>query len=470
MPSPAQRLPGPVVPGFTRVITALSPVRLPFDSLKYIVDNAAIYGPLYGIYFGDTVTYVVSDPKLAHEILVERHAEFHKAQMLRNAIGELIGNGLLTSEGDFWRRQRKLAQPAFHFGRIAAYGETMVRQTLDHITDWESGETRDIAQDMLAITLGIVNKTLFGIDVRDQAKRIGALTYVILEAANDRLNSYAPVWEKLFKTRRRREEAALGALFAIVDGIIAEHRKHADSGDLLSMLLDARDEDGNPMSAQQLRDEVMTLFVAGHETTANALDWAFYLLAQNPESEETLMTEIAALGGRPPTMADLARLPYSEWVMKEAIRLYPPAAGATREPLHDISLGGYRLPKGSNIAISTYTMHRNAAFFPDPLRFDPERFSPAREADIPKHAYLPFGAGPRVCIGNTFAMMEAQVILAMVMRDWDVALDSAHKVEPDPMVTLRPKHGIHVSLRPAPSPSSERLAPRTPNELLAVPS
>ena len=169
MPSPAQRLPGPVVPGFTRVITALSPVRLPFDSLKYIVDNAAKYGPLYGIYFGDTVTYVLSDPKLAHEILVERHAEFHKAQMLRNAVGELIGNGLLTSEGDFWRRQRKLAQPAFHFGRIAAYGETMVRQTLDHITDWESGETRDIAQDMLAITLGIVNKTLFGVDVRDQA-------------------------------------------------------------------------------------------------------------------------------------------------------------------------------------------------------------------------------------------------------------------------------------------------------------
>ena len=448
MPSPAQRLPGPVVPGFTRILTALSPVRLPFDSLKYIVDNAAKYGPLYGIYLSDTVTYVVSDPKLAHEILVERHAEFHKAQMLRNAIGELIGNGLLTSEGDFWRRQRKLAQPAFHFARIAAYGETMVRQTLDHITDWESGETRDVAQDMLAITLGIVNKTLFGIDVRDQAKRIGALTYVILEAANDRLNSYAPVWERLFKTRRRREEAALGELFAIVDGIITEHGKRADSGDLLSMLLAARDEEGNPMSAQQLRDEVMTLFVAGHETTANALNWALYLLSQNPEAEAKLMNEIAALGGRPPAMADLARLPYSEMVIKESIRLYPPAAGATREPLHDIELGGYHIPKGGNIAISTYTMHRNAAFFPDPLRFDPERFSPAREADIPKHAYLPFGAGPRVCIGNTFAMMEARLILITILQRFRLTLAPKQTVQAEQLFTIRPKGGLKMIVRP----------------------
>jgi cytochrome P450 len=439
----ATRMPGPVVPGFTQLVTALSPVRLYFDSLSYIAENAAKYGGLYAIYLGDQVTYVICDPKLVHEVLVTRNAEFHKAPILKKSVGELLGNGLLTSEGDFWKRQRKLAQPAFHPQRIATYSNTMVEQTLAHLAHWQVGETRDIAQDMMALTLGIVNKTLFNIDMTAKAAEIGKLTYILLEAANDRLNSYEPIWEKLFKTRRRRELQATQALFKIIDDIIAQHGA-ADTGDLLSMLLAARDDEGNPMDAKQLRDEVMTLFVAGHETTANALDWAFYLLAQNPAAANTLQAEIATLNGQPPTMADLARLPYSELVIKEALRLYPPASGAARTPIHDIELGGYLIPKGSNIALSIYAMQRNPALFPEPLKFDPDRFSPAREASIIKYSYLPFGAGPRVCIGNSFAMMEARLILITVLQRFRLELTGKQPVQAEQLFTTRPRGGLKM--------------------------
>jgi cytochrome P450 len=416
-----------------------------FDSLRYIVDNARDYGGFYGIYMGDTVTYVVTDPQLVHEILVARHSEFHKADLLRRSAGELLGNGLLTSEDDFWKRQRKLAQPAFHYGRIAAYATTMVQSTRALIDTWRDGETRDIAHDMMSLTLDIVTRTLFGVDVKEKADRIGQLMHVVLEAANDRLNAYNPVWERLFQTRHKREQVAMRELIDIVDGIIAEHRKQAeDTGDLLSMLMAARDDEGNPMSEKQLRDEVMTLCVAGHETTANALSWAFYLLSQNPSAYDKLRGEIAQLDGQPPTLQDMSKSPYSEMVMKEVMRLYPPAGGATRAPLHDIELGGYRLPKGSNIAISTYGMHHDPALFPDPEKFDPGRFSPEREATIPKYAYLPFGGGPRVCIGNTFAMMESRLALITILQRFKLALAPNQTVKAEQLFTIRPKGGLRM--------------------------
>ena len=433
------------------LMTNLSPVRLPFDSLSYIVTNAEKFGEFYGVYLGDTVTYVVSSPKLAHEILVERASEFHKAELLRKAIGPVIGNGLLTSEDDFWKRQRKLAQPAFHFQRIEKYGETMVQQTLALMQRWQPGETRDVAHDMMTLTLGIVTKTLFNVDVSDQAERIGLLMHTVLEAANDSINSYNPVWERMFKTRQRRTEAATAELFKIIDEIIVEHRKHdADTGDLLSMLLAARDEDSSPgftgasMSERQLRDEVMTLFIAGHETTANALAWMLYLVSQHPDVEARLMREIATLKGKPPTMQDLPQLPYSERVLKEVMRLYPPAGGATREPIHDIELGGFHMPKGSSIAISTYTMHRNPKYFAEPLTFDPERFSPENEAKIPKYAYLPFGGGPRVCIGNAFAMMEARLVAITVLQRFKLSLAPNQQVRAEQLFTIRPRGGLKM--------------------------
>lgn len=436
-------VPGPHVPGWMMALTQLSPKRIEFDSLTYLTENAEKYGTFYAIYAGKEVTYVITDPQLAYEVFVTRHQEFHKADLIRNAVTPFASNGLLTSEGDFWKRQRKLAQPAFHHQRIAAYGVMVTDETQKLIATWQPGETRNIARDMMALTLKVVNKTLFNVELNEQVDHIGALMQVILEAANDRINSYNPLFERIFKRQKRRETAALAELNRIIKGIIAEHRKQGDDqGDLLSMLLAARDEDGEPMEERQLRDEVVTLFIAGHETTANALTWTFYLLAENPAITQKLMTEIATLQGQIPTVRDLAQLPYSEQVVKESMRLYPPAGGATRQPLHDIELGGYHIPKGSNMAVSSHAMHRNPKLFPDPLRFDPERFSPENEGKIPKYAYLPFGGGPRVCIGNSFAMMEARLALITILQQWKLRLAPNQTIRAEQLFTTRPKGGV----------------------------
>jgi len=421
------------------------PWRVDFDPLNFMLASARRYGAFYAIWMGETPIYVISDPALAHAILVERAKEFHKAEMIKAAVGPFAGNGLFTNEGDAWRRQRKLAQPAFHHRRIEAYGATMVEQTLELLADWQPGATLDLAHEMTKLTLGIVNKTLFNVDVRTQADHIGELMTTILSRANDRVNSYNPVWERIFKRNQRQEAAALAALFAVIEQIIAEHRRQEDSGDLLSMLVAARDEEGNPMSAQQLRDEVITLFVAGHETTANALTWAFYLVAQHPAVEAKLLAELAVLQGQAPALADLAHLPYTEQVIKEAMRLYPPAGGVTRQAIHDLELGGYPIAKGHTIAISTYVMHRDPTLYLDPERFDPERFTPENEAKLPRLAYLPFGGGPRICIGNSFAMLEARLILATILQRYHLT-PPAKPVRAEQLFTLRPKGGLKMGL------------------------
>lgn len=426
----------------------LWPWRVGFDALGFQLKGARQYGNFYAIWVGNKPVYIVSNPSLAHEILVERAKEFHKAELVRQAVGPFAGKGLFTSEDAFWRSQRKLAQPAFHHQRIAAYGTTMVQQTGEMLAGWQAGETRDIAQAMVKLTLGIVNKTLFNIDVRAQADQIGELMLVILEGANDRINNYDPIWRHIFKAHTRREAVATQELFQIIEGIIAQHRRqNEDTGDLLSMLLTARDEQGEPMSDQQLRDEVITLFIAGHETTANALAWALYLIAQHPAVEEQLLTELDALQGNSPSIQKLAHLPYSEQVIKEALRLYPPAPGITRQPIHDIELAGYRIAKGSDIAISTYVMHRDPTIFHAPERFDPDRFRPENEAKLPSYAYLPFGGGPRVCIGNSFAMMEARLILATVLQRFKLRLAPGQTVSAEQLFTLRPKGGLKMSVQ-----------------------
>lgn len=443
--TPAPRLPGPMIPGWSQWITNLLPWRVDFDSLSYMLKSTQQFGNFFAIWIGDQPIYIVTNPALVHEILVERAKEFHKADLIRDAVGAFAGNGLFLNEGESWRRQRKLSQPAFHHQRIAAYGATMVQQTLDLLNGWQAGESRDIAEEMTKLTLGIVNKTLFNVDVRAQADHIGALMTTILTRANDRINNYNPVWARLFKAKEQREAAAIQELFAIIEGIIAEHRRTgADTGDLLSMLLAARDEEGNPMSAQQLRDEVITLFIAGHETTANAVAWAFYLVARHPEVEAKLLQELAPLNGQAPTMADLAQMPYSEQVIKETMRLYPPAGGVTRQPIQDIMLGGYPVAKGCTIAISTYAMHRDPKLYPDPERFDPDRFTPEKEANLPRMAYLPFGGGPRICIGNSFAMLEARLILLTVLQQFTLQPASTKAVRAEQLFTLRPKGGLKM--------------------------
>ncbi|MEZ4869522.1 MAG: cytochrome P450 [Caldilineaceae bacterium] len=444
---PTTPLAGPHIPGWTQWITNLLPWRVTFDSLGFMLTNAQKYGSFYAIWLGQQPIYVVSDPAVVYEILIERAREFHKADLVKKAVGPFAGNGLFTNEGDFWRRQRKLAQPAFHHKRIAAYGATMVQQTLEMIAGWQDGATLDLAHEMTKLTLGIVNKTLFNVDVRAQAEHIGELMTTILAAANDRINSYDPIWGRLFNRKAHQESAAIQELFAIIDQIIAEHRHEGeDTGDLLSMLLAARDDEGNPMSEQQLRDEVVTLFVAGHETTANALAWSFYLVAQHPDVESKLLAELAQLDRQTPSMETLAQLPYSEQVIKEAMRLYPPAGGITRQPIHDIELAGHPIAQGSTITVATYVMQRDPKLYPDPTRFDPERFTPENEAKLPRFAYLPFGGGPRVCIGNSFAMLEARLILTTVLQRVHL-LPPTTAVRAEQLFTLRPKGGLPMQVQ-----------------------
>jgi cytochrome P450 len=446
-PAPERIPPGPRFSSVQLALLRFLPSSN-FDSLKFVVDAQRQYGRFTCTVSGNTCFYIVTDPKIVHEMLVEQPELFHKAQVLRDAVTFFLGNGLLTNEGDNWKRQRKLAQPAFHFQRIEAYGKTMAEQTLRLIGQWRDNETRDIAHDMMTLTLYIVCQTLFSADVSGQADRVGELMHTLLDGANEVINNSQTWLERFTHIKQRKQRQAAQEMKAIVDAIIREHRAAGmDTGDLLSMLLAARDEDGRPMSETQLRDEVITLFTAGHETTANAVTWTLYLLSQHPDVEAKLMDELTRLDGAPPGVRDLQHLSYLEMVVKESMRLYPPAGGVTREPIQDIELAGYRVPKGSMVAVSSYAMHRDPEFFPDPEKFDPERFSPEREAHIPKYAYLPFGAGPRVCIGNVFAMMESRIILATILPRWKLSLAPGEKVRAEQLFTIRPRGGLRMVVK-----------------------
>jgi cytochrome P450 len=462
--TPGQGLPGPWIPAWTQTLTNLLPWRLELDPLNYLLKSADRYGNFYAIWVADKPIYVVSDPALVREILVERAAEFHRADLLKRSLGHFLRNGLFISEGDLWRRQRKLAQPAFYHDRMAAYGATMVQQTQELLATWQAGETRNIATEMTKLTLGVVTKTLFSVDVQAQAEHIGQLMMPILAGASDRLYGYDPVWDHLLKHKQRRETEAIQELFHLIEKIIAEHRRHAeDSGDLLSMWLAARDDEGRPMSKKQLRDQMITFLISGYDTTATALAWLFYLVAQHSRVAKRLGQELAPFQGQPLSVRDLAQAPYSEQVVKEAMRLYPPAGGVMRQPLHDLELGGYLISKGSSIAISVYAMHHDPKLYPDPERFDPDRFCPENEAALPRYAYLPFGAGPRVCIGNSFAMMEARLILLTVLQHWKLALAPGQTVRAEQLFNLRPKGGLWMIVQKREASRRHSIASRLPS-------
>jgi cytochrome P450 len=300
---------------------------------------------------------------------------------------------------------------------------------------------------MARLTLAIVVQTLFGADVTREAKEVGRLMVAVLDSANDRLNRILrlPSW---VPTRRNlQEKRALARLDALLDSFVAAHRASSETpADLLSVLLAATDEDsGSGMSDRQLHEEMMTLFLAGHETTAMALTWTWYLLSQHPDVERKLVDEVSrVLRGRAPAVADLAQLPYTEMVVRESMRLYPPAAGFAREPIEDVRIGGYDVPRGSLVTVNTYALHRDPRFFDDPERFDPERFAAGWEERIPRYAFLPFGGGPRVCIGNGFAMMETRLILAAVAQRCHLSLEPGQEITPVQLVTVRPKNGIRM--------------------------
>jgi cytochrome P450 len=383
-------------------------------------------------------------------VLVTHNGNFMKGRGLQRA-KRLLGEGLLTSEPPLHRRQRRLAQPAFHKQRIAAYASLMVDYTLRLQSErWRDGETLDIAQEMMHLTLAIVGKTLFDTETEQEAEEVREALSATMQSFTRFMLPYAELLDRLPLPSTRRFRQARARLDAVIYRIINERRASGtDHGDLLSMLLLAQDEegDGTGMTDEQLRDEAMTIFLAGHETTANALSWTWYLLSQNPEAEAKLHAEVdALLCDRTPTAEDLPRLPFTEKVLAEAMRLYPPAWILGRRALGDYEVGGYRIPAGSIIIMSQYVMHRDERYFPDPARFDPERWTPEAKAARPQFSYFPFGGGPRRCIGEGFAWMEGILVLATLARSWRMRLLPAHQVETQPVVTLRPKHGMRMIL------------------------
>ena len=415
------------------------------DSLGYERRVARALGDVVHIRWVNRHAYLISHPDDVKRVLVDDAAKYHKAPIYKQLLSYFLGNGLLTSDGEFWRRQRKLAQPAFHHKRLQAYGAVMVDYTERLLREWTPGETRDIDHDMMRLTLGIVAKTLFDADIERSANRIGEALTALLEVTQARIQSpieWIPAWLPTPGNRRRRE--AVQVLDEIVMGMINERRaSDEDRGDLLSMLIQAQDDEGQGMTDQQLRDEAVTLVLAGHETTANALTWTWYLLAQHPEVEARLHAEVdVVLGGRAPTVDDLRRLTYTDMVIKEAMRLYPPIPAFARQAIEDTELGGYSVPKDMIISISPNVIHHDPRWYPEPEAFRPERFAKENEKHLPKYAYLPFSGGPRVCIGNSFAAMEAVLALATAAQRYRLRLAPGQRVTPQATLTLRPREGM----------------------------
>jgi cytochrome P450 len=441
--------PGPRINMAFAVMAQLLPGLFQFDPLEFGVGNARAFGDIVYYKAGPLRVFQVSHPDYARQVLVEEPEKFHKPRLIKKAFAPFAGEGLLTSDGPLWKRQRRLMQPAFHHGALASYAEVMVghgRRSAETFTD---GQVVELQAEMSALTLAIVVECLFGGDVTRHIAEVSRLMVAVLEGSNHRLTFVLtpPSWVPT--PRNLRERRALARLDEILHDLIAARRAAAGGRhDLLSMLLTAVDQDGGErMSDGQLRDEMMTLFLAGHETTANLLTWTWYLLSQHPAVETALLEEVdGVLQGRAPSAADLPNLPRTEMVVRESLRLYPPAPGVAREPIEDVTIGGYPVPKGSLVTVNTFAMHRDARFFPEPERFDPDRFAPGWEQRIPRYAYLPFGGGPRVCIGNSFAVMEARLILATLAQRWRLSLEPGQDVRPMQLVTVRVRHGVRMRL------------------------
>jgi cytochrome P450 len=415
-----------------------------------LLERAAEAGDISYFRAGPFRVYALSHPDLVRELLVLRHREVKKGRGLQ-ALKDLLGEGLLTSEGDFHRSQRRTIQPIFHDMRIEGYAGSMVELAERAADRWEDGRTVDVHREMYGLTLAIVGRTLFDTDIEaDDAQEVSEALGTGLQLFDRLMSVFAPVLSRLPLPATRRLNHALARLDRVIYGMIEDRRRSGvDGDDLLSMLLRARDEegDGRQMTDRQVRDEAMTIFLAGHETTSVAMTWTWYLLSEHPHVEQRLHAELdEVLAERPPTVNDLPRLPYTERVLTESMRLYPPAWVLGRTALEDMDLGGYRVPAGSALVASQWVMHRDGRWFDEPLSFRPERWTDEFRASLPRNAYFPFGAGPRVCIGEPFAWMEGTLLLATLARRWRLRLVPGHPIGFAPQVTLRPAHGMRMTL------------------------
>jgi cytochrome P450 len=421
------------------------------DPLGMIQRYARAYGDVVRFHVMMQERILLNHPDFIEQVLVLQQNKFHKSELTRRITGRMLGQGLLISEGDFWRRQRRLAQPAFHRSRVNGYAATMTQIAQDHIARWHDGEERDVSQDMMGLTLDVAVQTLFGTTLAGEAEQVGRAMTFLMRYSLRRQRLPVRVPESWPTPNNKRAVRELAFMDSLVYRIISE-RQAANGGaahrdDLLALLMDAMDEDGSHMTPQQLRDETMTLFIAGHETTGQMLTWTWYALSQNPEVGERLYDELhGVLGGRAPEVADLQRLPYLQAVMNESLRLYPPAYVLARMAIEPCQIGGYEIPLGATILLAPWVTHRDPRFFDEPETYRPERWLDGLAQRLPAGAYFPFGDGPRRCIGQGFALMEAAIMIATIAQKFRLSLLPGQDVTPEPLVTLRPRHHIHMKL------------------------
>lgn len=445
-PAPAARegSPGrrPVPPGPRGRFLLGSLPEFAADVLGFMTHCVREHGDFVRVHLPGHDVFILNRSEDIETVLLTQRANFVKHSFFWKHVTAIFGNGLLTSEGEFWLKQRRLAAPAFHPDRIAAYGNVMAAYADRQAEAWKDGEVRDIHHDMMRVTMEIVSKTLFDVEVEKDVDEIGESFDLVIREIAKRFRRPVKIadWIPLPGNLRYRRGVAL--LDRLVARVLAERRaRPGDRGDLLSMLLEARDDDGAPMSDKQLRDELITLFLAGHETTAISLSWTLFLLAKNPTAEDRLRREIAeVVGDRLPAAGDLPRLRYAEAVVKEALRLYPPAYVIGREAVADCVVGGYDVPARATVYFSPWVLHRDARYFPHPEAFRPERWQDGSTAKLPKYVYIPFGGGPRICVGERFAMMEGVLVLATILRRCRLAMAGPDPV-PFPSITLRPEGG-----------------------------
>lgn len=410
------------------------------DPLGFVQRRFETYGDIYYVPNAQGGFYVMKHPEHVNAVLVTEASKMRKQHSAFELLSRVLGDGLLTTDGEVWRRQRRLLQPAFSRARLATYSTAMVDETLRVRDALADGQVVDVSRAMMELTLRVVCRTLFSHDVASDTDAVAAAMSSLQDGVStpDLLPAWVPT------PHRKKFRASVAAIDSIVYRMIEDRRRGAPRDDLLQSLVTASDEQG-ALSEKEVRDQLVTLFLAGHETTSHALTWTWYLLSQNPGALQKLQAEVDALGGRPPTIDD--PLPFAEMAIKESMRIFPPVYLLARSPAEDVTIGGYTIPKGTEIVLWVYMTHHDPRWFPEPERFIPERFTPENEAALPKGAYVPFGAGPRVCIGKQFALIEARLLLATLAQRVRFDLVPGHRVAMRPRVTLNPKHGMRMTVR-----------------------